>query len=53
MGTNRKIYKESKIFKLKHIVTISNFKFVYDQMNKILQRVFEKIFINETRPTSL
>ena len=49
MGTNRKIYKESKIFKLKHIVTISNFKFVYDQMNKILQRVFEKIFINETR----
>ena len=43
------IYKESKIFKLKYIVTISNLKFVYDQMNKILPRVFEKIFINKTR----
>ena len=49
MGTNRKIYKESKIFKLKHIVTISNLKFVYDQMNKLLPRVFEKNFINKTR----
>ena len=27
------IYKESKIFKLKDIVTISNLKFVYDQIN--------------------
>ena len=36
------IYKESKIFKLKYLVTISNLKFVYDQMNKILRRVFEK-----------
>ena len=35
-------YKESKMFKLKDIVTISNLKFVYDQMNKILPRVFEK-----------
>ena len=43
------IYKESKIFKLKDIVTISNLKFVYDQMNKLLPRVSEKIFINKTR----
>ena len=43
------IYKESKMFKLKDIVTISNLKFVYDQMNKLLPRVFEKIFINKTR----
>ena len=47
MGTNRtNIYKESKIFKLKHVVTISNLKFVYDQINKILSRVFEN---NKTR----
>ena len=43
------IYKESKIFKLKDIVIISNLKFVYDQMNKLLPRVFEKNFINKTR----
>ena len=43
------IYTESKIFKLKDIVTISNLKFVYDQMNKLLPRVFEKNFINKTR----
>ena len=43
------IYKESKIFKLKDIVTISNLKFVYDQMNKLLPRVSEKFFINKTR----
>ena len=43
------IYKESKIFKLKDIVTISNLKFVYDQMNKLLLRVFEKICINKIR----
>ena len=43
------IYKESKIFKLKDIVTISNLKFVYDQMNKVLPRVFGKFFINKTR----
>ena len=43
------IYKESKISKLKDIVTISNLRFVYDQMNKLLPRVFEKIFINKTR----
>ena len=42
-------YKESKMFKLKDIVTISNLKFVYDQMNKLLPRVFKKIFINKTR----
>ena len=47
MGTNRtNIYKESKIFKLKHVVTISNLKFVYDQISKILSRVFEN---NKTR----
>ena len=43
------IYKESKILRLKDIVTISNLKFVYDQMNKILPRVFEKKIINKTR----
>ena len=43
------IYKESKISKLKDIVTISNLRFVYDQMNELLPRVFEKIFINKTR----
>ena len=51
MGSNmnKYIYKESKIFKLKGIVTITNLKFVYDQMNKLLPRVFEKKFINKTR----
>ena len=43
------IYKESKIFKLKDVVTISNLKFVYDQMNKPLPRVLENFFINKTR----
>ena len=43
------IYKESKMFKLKDIVTISNLKFVYDQVNKILPRVSENLFINKTR----
>ena len=38
------VYKESKNFKVKDIVTISTLKFVYDQMNKILPRVFEKKF---------
>ena len=42
-------YKESKMFKLKDIVTISNLKFVYDQVNKILPRVSENLFINKTR----
>ena len=36
-----RIYKESKIFKLKDIVTMSNLKFVYDQTNKILPRVIK------------
>ena len=36
------VYKESKNFKVKDIVTISTLKFVYDQMNKILPSVFEK-----------
>ena len=51
------IYKESKIFKLKDIVTISNLKFVYNQMNKLSPRVFEKkllikpdIFIIQEEP---
>ena len=39
------IYKESKIFKLKDIVTISNLKFVYDQINKILPRVLEHFLL--------
>ena len=46
---SEQIYEESKIFKLKDIVTISNLKFVYDQMNKILLRVLEHFFINKTR----
>ena len=41
--------KESKMVKLKDIVNISNLKFVYDQMNKILPRVSENLFINKTR----
>ena len=36
------IYKESKIFKLKDIATMSNLKFVYDQTNKILPRVINQ-----------
>ena len=47
--SSEQIYKESKIFKLKDIVTISNLKFVYDQMKKLLTRVFEKILIIKTR----
>ena len=43
------IYKESKIFKLKDIVTISNLEPVYDQVNKILSRFLEKNFINKTK----
>ena len=39
------IYKESKMFKLKDIVTISNLKFAYDQMNKILTRAFENFLL--------
>ena len=46
---SEQIYKESKIFKLKDIITISNLKFVYDQMNNILPRAFENFFINKTR----
>ena len=49
MGTNRTKFKESKIFKLNDIVSISNLKFVYDQMNEILPRVFETFSINKTR----
>ena len=30
-------------------MTISNLKFVYDEMNSILPRVFENFFINKTR----
>ena len=30
------IYKKSKIFKLKDIITIRNLKFIYDQINNIL-----------------
>ena len=36
------IYKESKIFKLKDIVTISNLKFVYNQINKLYQEFLKK-----------
>ena len=46
---SEQIHKESKMLKRKDIVTISKLKFVYDQLNKILPRVFEKIFINKTR----
>ena len=45
---SEQIFKESKNFKLKDIVTISNLKFAYDQMNKILPRAFENFFINKT-----
>ena len=46
---SEQIYKESKMFKLKDIVTISNLKFVYDQMNKMLPKIFENLFISKTR----
>ena len=49
MDPSEQIYKESKIFKLKDIITISNLKFVHDQKNNILPRAFEKNFINKTR----
>ena len=42
-------YKESKIFELKDIIVISNLKFIHDQMNKILPRASENLFINKTR----
>ena len=42
---SEQIYKESKMFKLKDIVTISNLKFAYDQMNKILTRAFENFLL--------
>ena len=41
----KQIYKESKIFKLKDIVTKSNLKFVYDQISRHLPRVFEKFLL--------
>ena len=49
MEPSEQIYKESKIFKLEDIMTINNFRFVYDQMSNILPRAFEKFFINKTR----
>ena len=45
---SEQIYTESKIFELNDIVTISNMKFVCDQMNKTLPRAFENLFINKT-----
>ena len=41
---SEQIYKKPKIFKLENILTISNLKFVYDQINKILPRSFEIFF---------
>ena len=48
---SEQIYKESKIFKLKDIITISNLKFVYDQMNNILPWVFENSLL--TKPDNM
>ena len=46
---SEQIYKDPKIFKLKDIITISNLKFVCDQMNNILPKAFENFFVNKTR----
>ena len=55
---SEQIYKKSKMFKLKDIITISNFKFVYDQKNNILSRAFEKIkfkinFFKKIKPDNI
>ena len=41
---SEQIYKDPKIFKLKDIITISNLKFVCDQMNNILPKAYENFF---------
>ena len=42
------VYKESKLFKLKDIVTLNNLQFVYDQINKNLPKSFHTFFILKT-----
>ena len=45
---SEQIYKESKIFKLRDSVTISNLELAYEQMKKILPRSFRSFFVNKT-----
>ena len=45
---NEQIYKESKIFKLRDSVTISNQELAYEQMKKILPINFRSFFVNKT-----
>ena len=45
---SEQIYKESKIFKLRDSVTIINLELVYDQMKKILPRIFRSFVVNKT-----
>ena len=45
---SEQIYKESKIFKLRDSVTISNFELAYEQMKKNLPRTFRSFFVNKT-----
>ena len=45
---SEQIYKESKIFKLRDSVTISNLELVYEQMKKILPMNFRSFFVNKT-----
>ena len=45
---SEQIYKESKIFKLRDSVTISNLELAYEQMKKVLPRTFRSFFVNKT-----
>ena len=48
MGIRYQIYKGFKISQLKHIVTMTISKFVYDQMTEVLPRAFENFLIKKT-----
>ena len=45
---SEQIYKESKIFKLRDGVTISNLGLAYEQMKKVLPRTFSSFFVNKS-----
>ena len=43
--TSEQMYKKSKFFKLRDIITISNLKYAYNQLNTTLPWAFENFFI--------
>ena len=45
---SEQIYKESKIFKLRDSVTISNLELAYEEMKKVLSKTSRSFFVNKT-----